>query len=617
LSSVAAAREVGHPRITLRNWSLKLVAGGEPGLERGYHRSGRKQKVTLNAAEKKTARKFALKTESTPMGIELMADSEVCRPEVREVIAGYRQTGCYPRSLMRQVRVTSEEMAAARGAEDLRSVAFSVRRGMFGYDDEGAWVPVNSGDIVEFDDVSTDVPFFWQDPDGYWRVGRQILMARDVRSGKWLGVYPVARFGDSYRGEDIARFIELLVRRWGRFGRLRLERGRWENNAVDGIRVHADGSRWGGISSVIRVDHVFASTAKGGIESAFRPFHKIMGVYGVRIGKTRGEYEQATDDMMAVNAQKADPRKCGFIPWGEELIHKLVKGCQFLNRRVRRCDGLPPEAPDVTWARDMATIGGTLPAVGEQDFWMFKPTIRMKSFGVQLPGHVQVKVETYPTPFRFHAATQEVPFIERGHRIIARFDPLMPEAGCALFNFESRPMNRENWKRFQFIGVAPWAAGEPQFSDWSDYVSPAIAARKLRTAQVRASFAAIEPGGRAAVVHLESDGRGNVLRTEVGGRKSEVRSQKPTTLHDPLSERAAEGRTANERALPNRANPIESGALDISTRGTETTADDSAASRLRPPNSPVPRGTFDRAAAADYIARREAEARARGELIET
>ncbi|MCX6901717.1 MAG: hypothetical protein NT105_23810 [Verrucomicrobia bacterium] len=586
-SAAEAARILGKPHCTLLRYARLLDAGGEEKLGRQYKNCGRKKKVNLNDAEKKLARTFVLKTESVPMGIELMADSPVCRPEVREALAANRLTGRYPQSIMRDVRVTQEEMAAARSRDALRSIVFSVRRGFYGYDDHGAWVPVNSGDIIEFDDVSTDVPFFWMDPDGYWRVGRQILMARDVRSGKWLGVYPIARFADSYRAEDIARFKELLTRRWGRFGRFRDERGRWENNALDGIQIDDAGNRWGGIASVIPVDHVFSSNAKGGIESSFRPFHKIMGVHGVRIGKTRGEYEQPTDDMMAVNKGKADPAKCGFIPWGEVLIQKLVAGCQFLNKRARKVDGLKAEAPDVTWERDMAARGGSLPAVSEEEFWFFKPTISEVGVGTKLAGHVQVSVAPYARPFRFHVATAAFPFIERGHRVIARFDPLAPEAGCALFNNETRPMNRENWKRFQFIGIAPWSADGPQFVDCEGYRSPATAARKLRTAQVRSSFAAIESTGRAAVVHLDSDGRGNVSRVAIS------KLQSPLTHHDTVSrlgESAANARDTDTEPAT------------FSTRGTAPA---------------VSRVSFDRTAAADYIAKREAEARARGDLIET
>jgi hypothetical protein len=81
--------------------------------------------------------------------------------------------------------------------------------------------------------------------------------------------------------------------------------------------------------------------------------------------------------------------------------------------------------------------------------------------------------------------------------------------------------------------------------------------------------------GRAARVEERRDGRGNVSRVEISNHESQISNRT-------LSGRAAEGRTANARALPHGANPTDSGALELSTRGTAPADPTDANPRPRP-----------------------------------
>ncbi|HLP01575.1 MAG TPA: hypothetical protein VK163_06090, partial [Opitutaceae bacterium] len=493
----------------------------------------------------------------------------------------YREKGDYPPSFYQLFRVTAEEWALAKGDKTFDGTTHTARRGMWYLDEDGRKIELFSGDLVEADDVSVDCPYYVQLPDGSYSVGRQVLCFRDRRSRKWLGAYAVARERDSYRGEDIARACRELTEAWGLVARFRFERGGWESAPMEGINVD-DGkggtTKWGGITSLIPIDHVFKSRGKGTIEGGFRMLHKVLGLHGVRIGKRRGEYEKPTEDMLAVNAGRKTPQECGFIPF-ERLLETFEKVFTLLNGRGVFFQELGRKvAPDDAWAQDMAArAGGRLPACAPELLWHFLPLKREVGASTAQAGHVKVSVEGYPLPFFFRIGgpglcyvgdgvgpegiERDLPFIEKGHRLIVAFDPQRAAEGAVIFNADRGPRNTQGWRPFQKLMLAPLASEAPQYSlqKGSARGSDDVVAKKTRDNQVRAGFASIGlygQGGRRT--RQDHDGRGNIARVETGARARTTAPVAPVeqpiariTSAAPATDTPAQSRcTAPAPALP-------------------------------------------------------------------
>ncbi|WP_043585327.1 hypothetical protein [Geminisphaera colitermitum] len=474
------------------------------------------------------AKRFLLKTESLPLALEYLADSPDCSHATRDLLNRYREKRDYPPSLVKAVRFTEEEWENFRGKKHAQGVSYTTRRGMFEILEDGTRREIVSGDIIEADDVSSDVPYYVVFPDGTFSVGRQLLVFRDLRSGKWLYACAVARDRDSYRAEDIVRAARWLVEAHGLPACFRFERAAWESEMILGHK-QADGTRWGGLHQLIPVQTMFSSNGKANIEGGFRMLHKVMGVEGVRIGKTRGEYEQPTADMLAVNEGRKHPADCGFIPW-EKLLAALERSFTKLNTRARydRHTG-EHVAPDDVWWRDMqARPGRRLPACPPDLFYHFLPVKRLVSVGAVMAGHVQVSVNGYRVPFYFRCAGEGIPYLERQHKVWCCFDPHEAAAGAVIFNADTSPRNRAGYRMFERLFTAPPGDDRPQIDH-----RPAgqrgedadVVAKKIRNTQVRAAGTSIGVfGAGARRVQHTHDGRGNVARVESG---APARSQAP------------------------------------------------------------------------------------------
>lgn len=564
---------LGQSAATLWRLEKAFARGGDDALKTRHANAGRRRlanREMFTARDIAFVKRLTIETESFPLALERLSDTGLCSPEARELIDRYRASGDYPPSFYKLFHVTEEEWALAKGEKTFDGTTHTARRGMWYLDEDGQRRELFAGDLVEADDVSSDVPYYLQLPDGTFAVGRQVLVFRDRRSRKWLGAYAVARERDSYRGEDIARACRELVDAWGLPGRFRFERGSWESNAIEGIKV-SDGrggeTRWGGIRSVIPVQHVFTSRAKGTIEGGFRMYHKVFGLFGVRIGKRRGEYEEPSADMLAVNAGKKDPRECGFIAWSD-LLSALEKGFTLLNQRPVFFQELAAKvAPDDAWAKDMAARpGGRLPALDSALAWHFLPVKAEVGASIAQAGHVKVSVPGYPLPFFFRIGGPVVchvgdgvpecgiermaPFIERGHRLIVAFDPQRAAEGAVIFNAERGPKNNQDWRPFQKLMQAPLANEAPQFSlrpgDARD--SADLVARRARDQQVRAAFTSIGLYGQGARrVRQDHDGRGSVARVESGAAS---RTPAPAPAVRPAAGNVAAAAVPARRAAP-------------------------------------------------------------------
>ncbi len=532
-SYAQCAELLGVSAPTLHRLEKAWRAEGEAGLATKHHNAGRPRLADRVFTPRDIAfvKRLTLQSESLPLALERLSDVGTCSPEARALIDRYRQTGNYPPSFYKLFHITEEEWAMAKGTRTFDGVTHTARRGMEIVEADGTRRQLVSGDLIEADDVSIDCPYYVRLPDGSFSVGRQVLVFRDRRSRKWVGAYAVARDRDSYRGEDIARACRELVDAWGLPGRFRFERGTWESEPISGIKVEgltpdSEGrpARWGGIANLIPIQHVYTSRAKGTIEGGFRMLHKVLGLHGVRIGKSRGEYEAPTADMLAVNAGRKDPAACGFIAWAD-LLRVFNQVFTLLNQRPVFFQELGRKvAPDDAWTQDMADRpGGRLPACAPKLLWHFLPVKREVGASIAQAGHVKVSVAGYPLPFFFRiggddADGQPLPFIERGHRLIVAFDPQRAAEGAVIFNAETGPRNTQGWRLCEQLFTAPLAGEAPQI-DLSGRAggSDDIRAKKVRNSQVRAGFTSIGLYGQGArTTNQDHDGAGNVARIEKG-----------------------------------------------------------------------------------------------------
>jgi hypothetical protein len=307
----------------------------------------------------------------------------------------------------------------------------------------------------------------------------------------------------------------------------------------------------------------------------------------VRIGKHRGEYEQPTDDMLAVNEGRKTPQACGFIPF-EKLLSVFEECFTLLNGRPVFFQELGRKvAPDDAWAKDMAArAGGRLPACPPELLWHFLPIKREVGASNAQAGHVKVSVEGYPLPFHFRIGgpglcyvgdgvgpegiERQMPFIEKGHRLIVAFDPQRAAEGAVIFNAERGPRNTQGWRPFQKLMLAPLASEAPQYSLQlgSARASDDVAAKQKRDSQVRAGFASIGlygQGGRRT--RQDHDGQGNVARVEAGAA---ARTAAPVAPVERPVARITSAPTAPAQAAQNRckaaAQPLQVEDFTIATK---------------------------------------------------
>lgn len=584
-----AADALGEPVANLSRYRRAYLAGGctLESLLPGTDLAGRpRAAAVLTAPEIAEARIYLLKTESLPLALEALADSSACSHASREMLNRYRERRDYPPSVVQAVRFTEEQWDEFRGKKHAQNGSYNTRRGMWIVEEDGTRREVVAGDIVEADDVSVDTPYYVTMPDGTVRCGRQVLPFRDVRSRKYLYCAGIARTQDSYRAEDIVRATRWMIEAHGLPGRFRFERGSWASECIDGYKL-PDGTRWGGVAQIVPVHHAFSSNGKT-IESGFRLLHKVMGRFGVRIGKTRGEYEQPTADMLAVNAGRKDPAACGFIAW-EKLLEVFEAAFTLINGRATWDRHTATHTtPDDLWMADMqARPGKRLPVCPPEFFDHFLPVRRLVSVGVVQGGHAQVSLPDYPAPFLFRCAGLdpvtglEIPYLERGHKVWVAFDPHECAAtGAIIYNAEPSDgtRNRGGYRPQERLFTAPLAQDRAQFDlrpAGERGVDADVAAKKLRTAQVRAvgtSIGAFGVGARR--VRHSSDAQGNVSRMESG---APARSQAPRV-------ETPNPQAPNPKAAPARATVFED--LDAAP-AFEAPARASASPRIHFDDTPV------------------------------
>jgi hypothetical protein len=336
-------------------------------------------------------------------------------------------------------------------------------------------------------------------------VGRQTLCTIDVFSAHWMAGQPVARTRDAYRVEDIADHMLFTVMAHGLPLHWRLERGVWDNDFVKGTDL-GDGERWGGLGHLFKVHFTWKSRGKATIESSFNLLQNLIAHESTHIGRTRGEFEEATKLMLAVHRGDRDAAAhfWDIATAADGLAHAM----DLFNHRPkkRRAFGKAPVVPADLFA------AATRRELRAEDAWRFCPIKRAATIR---GGMIETVVDHYPFPFRFAVnGVVDGLHLTHGHRVLIAFHPGRPEEGCHIFNAEgANDRNRDGWRIGQRILLAPMAADAPQFN--LSTLEKDMLRRKKAAAAVRTEFRALTKAGTPLIRRAESrDGEGN--RTQTG-----------------------------------------------------------------------------------------------------
>lgn len=441
-------------------------------------RGGRPPKFILTAPERTALRALAMIHDSTDYAIAELARHPDCGHATREKILAEMDRAArrglprpaWPASLRRAAHVTLNERALWSGAKHAESVSLAPRKGMFWRDETGKDVLIKAHSAWMMDDYSTNQPYWIEVP--VWENGqivgrtirlcRQMLVCQDVYSAAWLGVEAIGRERDAYRAEDILRFILHCVDAHETLpGCLILERGRWDSRAIHGIEVW-DGHRhvtWGGLDEIIPIKHGFSSRHKAALESNLNPLQRALAHSGTDIGRTRGEFEQATKMMLKVNAGTRDAAACGFLSQPEcEEMHARAMDSE--NRRAKDREAFDRAVVPLDLLADTMTPR-PLPAT---ERWRFLPCKREAT--IRRGGLIEVSVKDYPRSFIFAVnGVDESVCLENGYAVLIAFDPARPDLGCVVANGEHGTKNREGYSFGQRLMVAPVMQDAPLWDD--------------------------------------------------------------------------------------------------------------------------------------------------------
>lgn len=529
MSCKAAASKLGIPNATLARWINRAAKhGGDIEAATAPRATGRPVAFPANDFEILLARWYRLSKESVDAAAYFFARDNRVREEVRDVIdqiwekslrAGKRPE--WPESVRKAFRVTPQEKAAFRNRKLSEQEEMVTRRGMFEVLEDGTIRDILPGDTWEMDDYSTNQPYLYKCPTlGEILLGRQILAARDLCSAKWLGFDHIGRPRDAYRGEDIPRTIERLIRAWGMPKRLRLERGSWESSFIHGIVVEGTEFRWGDLRDLMEIEHVFKSKGKGLIEGGFNMLQRFLAHTGTDIGRVRGEFEEAAKRLRQAQSSKIDPLTLGFIT--QEHSSRLhEEAAALINSRPMRREHLDERvSPDDLSAR----LGWHTRQLSESDAWYFRPykIQRTVSAGTVSTSH---KESGWPKmTFTLNGIREGVHF-ESGHQVLIAYDPARPDLGAYVCNADQSARNRQGWKMGQMlIPNAPDFGLAPQFSA-AAVLSPHLIARKKASAAAATTFRAIraaagapQPGGSREAMAMNGSGgtasAGDIVRPE-------------------------------------------------------------------------------------------------------
>ncbi len=527
-----AIEATGVPKPTLMRWLAEIEAS-EAGEVRERRRIGRPPGHEFTEAECRALRLLRLKKGSIALAVEAFLQHEACRPESAAYLGGILERAAalevapsWPATLRRAAHLSAEVEDQFRGERAGGKLAPSISRGAFWIDAHGIEHDLAPHDIWESDDMSANEPFRHVDPyTGEQRIGRQILFTGDRFSAAMLGLTLIGRDRDAYRAEDILDHLLDLVDAFGMPRLWRIERGVWESIAIEGIALDDSrarslgyhGERWagrriGGIGDLFRVEHMYSSNGKGGIEGAFDHLQNLTAHESLHIGRTRGEFEAAARELRRAQAGQADAL-AKFWEAGEAANRYLEAVAQFNGQaKARTMFGGRRLVPnDLLRAHSLPKR-----ALPEAERWRFHP---VKRLAVVQSGLITCTVEK--RTFTWEAAGEGI-HLDQGHRVAIAFHPFHPERGCTVLEAEFGPRNREGRPIGMPLFVSRPIEERPQWDERPDEerTDGAHPAQRWR-GQVRREFRSIAGAGKS---HL-ADGRGRSATIESGfGEAAATRS---------------------------------------------------------------------------------------------
>lgn len=557
LSQNKTASLLGIKPATLSNWLTKVKdADGdiEAAFEPKAAKGGRPKALVFSEYELALAKWFRLAKESVDVAAYFFARDERVSETVKLGVIGYEEkqleTGKriqWPMSVRKAFYVTDEEKSAFRGKKASQQTEMVTRRGMFEVLADGTVVDILPGDTWEMDDYSTNQPYTFKNPeDGELMLGRQVLACRDLSGAKWLGFDHIGRERDAYRGEDIVRFFERLIRVHGMPKRLRLERGSWEGSGVHGIVVPGMETRWGDLRDLMIIEHVFKSKSKSIVEGGFNMLQRFLAHTGTDIGRHRGEFEEATKRYLSARRKGVDPRTLGFLTQ-EESSQKHHAAGQLINSRLMKRGHLNERiSPDDLVARK----GWHTTELNESDAWYFLPCKKLR---IARSGEVEVNPGGgWPKmTFTLNGIVDGI-HLENGHKILVACDPARPDLGAHICNADQSVKNRDGYGMGEFLMHAPYYGLAPQFNA-AAVLTPHLVARRKATAAASTTFRAIKTAAnsKGVVEMTATDGKGksasmgSIKRPDKQPSKGEdskkleasstVRSPAPQTRREPAA----------------------------------------------------------------------------------
>lgn len=513
LSQAEACRAAGVAPANYVRWRDEIARRGAPA--EAARPTGRPPRFDLTPEEARPLRRLRLRYDSLDLAVEAwlrgeaFEAGEALRPETiaaaQELLdraARRRRRVRWPASLRRAGHVTDEERALYRGPKAAASIEISERRGLYWRDEDGQEWPMLPGTIFESDDMSCNEPYRYHDAElGRETLGRQGLYTLDTYSLRWLGVSLVGRERDAYRAEDIAEHLLEIVDAVGLPAIWRFERGPWDNNVINGVRL-PDGSRWGGLDELFRVSQKFSSRGKANVEGGFDFLQAVSAHQSTSIGRQRGEFEAGSRHYL--RAQAGRPEDLRYFWTLAQCAEAQRAAMAALNARARQRHAFGPElvVPDELW---QSPVTRPLPA---DQRWRFCP---VKKEATVRSGVIETSAPHYPRTFRFLVhGCGDLPVLDHGHALLIAFHPGRPEEGCHVFNSDRTTRNREGLRWGQYLGLAEWMHDVPQ-EDFS--AAPDHDRRRRANAAVRAEFRAVVPPGTGpgTLRSTARDGLGNAL----------------------------------------------------------------------------------------------------------
>lgn len=522
------AFEVGCSRQSVYTW-LKKIEECDGDCEEALHQTkastGRPRSIEFNEAEGNLAKWYRLSKESVPVAVWFFVRSDqtyegsdelIVRPETADALRKYEEEAMhkrtrimFPQSVMRAFHVTQEEIDQFRGKKAWQQSEMIIRRGMFETLEDGTQREILAGDTWELDDYSTNQPYYYHQPEtGKITTCRQVLAAKDLSAAAWLGFDHIGRERDAYRGEDILRYIERLVRSHGLPRRLRLERGSWDSSYIHGIKVEGMEKPWGGLDDLMEIEHVFKSKGKGIIEGGFNGLQRWLGHTGLDIGRKRGEFEEAAKRLRQSRNVKTDAKALGFLSQDESSrLH--AEAAKVLNSRQMKRKHLNERvAPEDLIARQ----GWNTRELHEDDAWYFMPCKKVR---IVKAGHVEVKPDGgwAPIAFTVNGIIDGLHF-ENGHKVLIACDPLRPELGARICNADQSSRNRDQFGMGELLmKAAPCYGLAPQFNAAKE-LSPHLIAHKKASAAARTTYRSIISTAQGKASKAEStamNGKGQAV----------------------------------------------------------------------------------------------------------